>query len=368
MIRISRFEIPEKLRAAAARNLVMFLGAGVSRFAGGCGWDDFAKNYIALLNNKGMISTEEFSALNSLMEDETEKKVLSDAKSLITNLSANGHLKSQDVDILEKICVKKQGYSKTKQALSICEFIRNQRGGRLESDDFRNLIIDSDMEQDGEEFLKSILSFNIPIFTTNYDNLIELVFENNFGNEQEISAEVDKRVSEKEKSSKKLKVVYRPEELKLTDLEQGTKLIKIHGCIKEPSKAVISDADYIHHYRNENIKSFMQYLFKSKTVLFMGYGLEEAEILAHLFDLEEHQIFPENRYWLNGYHKTDEELMKLHRDYFKDVYGISLLPYNLDQNGYFELVHYFNEILQSVSNVKRSPYPSHIKFLQESFS
>lgn len=63
--------------------------------------------------------------------------------------------------------------------------------------------------------------------------------------------------------------------------EPGT-VVNLHGCSNEPETMIVTTKDYLEHYDHPNVQSFLEWLFRKKVVLFLGYGLEEAEILEHI--------------------------------------------------------------------------------------
>src|SRR5690348_14317970 len=59
--------IPERLREAALfRELILFIGAGVSRLAGCPGWDEFADKALVQLVEKGKLNYSELEQIKTL--------------------------------------------------------------------------------------------------------------------------------------------------------------------------------------------------------------------------------------------------------------------------------------------------------------
>ncbi|MBK6864415.1 MAG: SIR2 family protein [Ideonella sp.] len=61
--------------------------------------------------------------------------------------------------------------------------------------------------------------------------------------------------------------------------ERGA-VIHLHGSYTDPSSMVVSLKDYIEHYAALRVQAFLSAMFKSHTVLFVGYGLAELEVLT----------------------------------------------------------------------------------------
>jgi len=78
-----------------------------------------------------------------------------------------------------------------------------------------------------------------------------------------------KRVSEKERFCAKL-------------LDEPGTVIHLHGCISNPKTMVFTTEKYLEHYNHSKVQRLLGNLFKRKTVVFLGYGLEESEILEHI--------------------------------------------------------------------------------------
>ena len=80
-------------------------------------------------------------------------------------------------------------------------------------------------------------------------------------------------------------IVYKEHDLKRS-ISDGkidkSKLYQIHGSLLGPNTLVFTVSDYLKKYQNEQLKSFMKTLFSTYTVLFVGYGLEEFEVLDYL--------------------------------------------------------------------------------------
>jgi hypothetical protein len=90
-----------------------------------------------------------------------------------------------------------------------------------------------------------------------------------------------------------MNVVYRPERINPALLSQPNTVIHLHGSLREPETMIMTTSDYISRYaaynrssndpQTENpVLTFLSFLFQHRTVLFIGYGLEELEILEYV--------------------------------------------------------------------------------------
>ena len=92
------------------------------------------------------------------------------------------------------------------------------------------------------------------IITTNYDHLIEQSAEDNGVFLQVISQDID--------------LPYR---------KAGKELIKMHGDF-EHDNFVLKEDDYLHYHKNfKLIENYVKSLIGTKTILFIGYSLNDRE-------------------------------------------------------------------------------------------
>ena len=116
--------------------------------------------------------------------------------------------------------------------------------------------------------------------------------------------------------------------------------------------------DYVQHYANErgasdgnqekHVLSFLGHLFTHKTVLFVGYGLEELEILEYVILKARTTRGMETRHFLlQGFFSHERELMISLRTYYQEC-GIHLLPFLKDQEGWNQILHVLESFGESV--------------------
>ncbi len=71
-------------------------------------------------------------------------------------------------------------------------------------------------------------------------------------------------------------------------------LVKVHGCVSMPDTVVLGGADYRKLlFSNEPYKRFMQHLLIGKTILFMGYGLQDYDLEPLMEEMQ--QVLPKGR-------------------------------------------------------------------------
>ena len=107
---------------------------------------------------------------------------------------------------------------------------------------------------------------------------------------------------------------------------------------------VVSLKDYIEHYADERVQTFLSSMFRNYTVLFVGYGLAELEILEHIIRSNESlkSEAAEPRHFLLYAHKSTELAQtKFVERFFKEQCGVTVVQYCIDTRGYPEILELF---------------------------
>jgi hypothetical protein len=157
-------------------------------------------------------------------------------------------------------------------------------------------------------------------------------------------------------------VIYKVAELLPSLLNEGNTVIHLHGSMIEPAGMIMSTQHYVRHYANDRqrgdpsqenrVLTFLDHLFRNKTVLFVGYGLDELEILEYVI-LKARQVVSGasaggKHYLLQGFFSNEQELYRSMRSYYLRECGIQLLPFLKDFRDWEQLVyvmeHYAREV------------------------
>ena len=107
---------------------------------------------------------------------------------------------------------------------------------------------------------------------------------------------------------------------------------------------VVSLKDYIEHYADSRVQEFLSAMFKNHTVLFVGYGLAELEVLEHIIRSDEslRTGSAEPRHFLLfPFRSTESVQARFIEHFFRDQCGVRVTPYCIDAKGYPELVEVF---------------------------
>lgn len=111
-------------------------------------------------------------------------------------------------------------------------------------------------------------------------------------------------------------------------------LYKVHGSITKPESLIFTVAGYLTRYTDPEYGKFLEEVFAKYTVLFLGYGLSEFELMDYLFT----SISPghNKHFFLKDYYTHEQSIYQFDQLYFNDL-GIELIPYAKDTIGFNQL-------------------------------
>lgn len=149
------------------------------------------------------------------------------------------------------------------------------------------------------------------------------------------------------------KIILTPSECVFSSLSyKGDLVLHIHGSMEKPESMVQTLKDYVSLYHvsagekdnpDENaITYFLEQLFHANyTILFIGYGLNEMEILEYILEKstkEENYRKTHNLFLLKGFDFNQIELAKYLSVYYKNHCGVELIPF-FNKNSNYQLVN-----------------------------
>ena len=142
---------------------------------------------------------------------------------------------------------------------------------------------------------------------------------------------------------------------KLTEIN-NKHLYKIHGSISKPDSLIFTVNGYLEKYtQRDGLQTFLEKLFQH-TVLFIGYGLSEFELLDHLFKANGGK--KGKHFFLKDYFKHEQRIYQFEQLYFDNL-GITLIPYAKDTKGFNQL----EDIVHNwVDQIKRTSSTIHKNF------
>ena len=98
---------------------------------------------------------------------------------------------------------------------------------------------------------------------------------------------------------------------------------------------VVTTEDYLTHYDHDNVQQFLRDLFERKTVVFLGYGLEESEILEHILRRGQVRWTEDQRLFaVQGFFRSQQPLYEKLHNYYEKSFGVHLLGFIRDHENY----------------------------------
>lgn len=303
--------VPEVIKAAAVRGkLVIFVGAGVSRLAGGPSWSDFANQVLEGLCAKGLVDYAEIKQL-------------------------------QDYD--------------AKTRLSIAKDIG-------ESIDYKDILQRDTPNRKDLTIFEHLISIGAPFVTTNFDLRLELASAM-FPGVVTLKKGGEPAKSETAITTRKLVCTHSVSELQSNLLYEPDHVIHLHGCIEHYDGMVISTRDYLEHYNRDEVHEFLRVLFTDFTVLFVGYGLDELEILEYVF-LKKPSAG--QHYWLFPVFSYQTKLLERLKKYYRNHCNVELVGFNRDQNNYRQLIDVISKWADEI-NYRPPGFSEKAKIIERAF-
>ena len=316
--------IPSGLREASQRGiLIPFIGAGVSRIAGCPGWSEFADGALRCLVEEGNFSHKQLAQI--------------------------GHLNPR---------VK----------LSIALALEKEHGTRI---NFRKLLHQSGKKDNakGQKLFGHLGKLGKTFVTTNYDEWLDeeigmpaVAVDTKY--DPAASAIVNQR-----------KIVHKVHDLTPANLNQPNTVIHLHGSVLDPDGMVLTTQHYVRHYANDRLSgnaekenrvlTFLEHLFQQKTVLFVGYGLEELEILEYVILKARRPAGTGHNeakhYLLQGFYSHEHELMRSLTRYYLEECGIQLIPFLRDHKDWDQIL----DVLEEFARAAPASNPLYVQEFKE---
>jgi hypothetical protein len=302
-------QIPAGLREAAlVGNLIPFIGAGASRLAGCPGWAEFADGALRQLIDKGKFTHSQLDQIKHL----SPRIKLSIANSIAADTKT-----SIDYDLLL------HPTSRTDH-------------------------------KEGRSLYNSLFALGTIFVTTNYDRwLDERIAEPAPGAIPVPSSAVPP-------PSRGMRSIYNINDFLPAVLTRPNTVIHLHGSVADPSGMILTTHDYIQRYANVRLTeeaatenralTFLEHLFEHHTVLFIGYGLEELEILEYVILKARRQPNTSGNearhYLLSGFFSHQAALLTSMQDYYLRECGIELIPFVRDQKDHYQLLEVLEDFAQ----------------------
>lgn len=127
----------------------------------------------------------------------------------------------------------------------------------------------------------------------------------------------------------------------------NTHLYKIHGSITDSNSLIFTVDGYLKRYTDPEYGKFLEEIFTKYTVLFLGYGMSEFELMDYLFSSI--QGNSKRHYFLKDYFTHEQRIYEFDQMYFDDL-GVDLIPYAKDTIGFQQLPKVIDEWVQEIKS------------------
>ena len=128
---------------------------------------------------------------------------------------------------------------------------------------------------------------------------------------------------------------------------------------------VVTTKEYLELYDHKNIQEFLGEMFEKMTILFLGYGLEETEILEHILRRGSAKANCERkRFVLQGYYLSQVPLYYQLYRYYEHSFGVHLLGYVKDYENHKCLEKIIKSWVEKIQ-IRRQPLVKDIDFMIE---
>jgi hypothetical protein len=315
--------LPDGLKEAALRGtLIPFIGAGASPLAGCPNWTEFADKALRYFVERGKLTHGQLAQLNN---------------------------------------------QPPRVKLSIARALQHEHNLPIE---FGGILYPSGRNTNakGRRLYEALSKLGKTFVTTNYDDWLDTT----------IGAPILSLSANDGTANPPLRqnptIIYKVEDLTPENLERPNTVFHLHGSLCDPTGMILTTQDYVRHYANDHraeglerenrVLTFLGFLFSQKNVLFVGYGLEELEILEYVIVKARLMAEPgkiEMRHFLlQGFFSHEQELARSLENYYRKC-GIKLIPFLRGQKDWDQLM----DVLEEYARLAPAGAPLNVQILKE---
>lgn len=136
------------------------------------------------------------------------------------------------------------------------------------------------------------------------------------------------------------------------DRLDSTNLYHIHGSVTNRNSLIFTVSAYMQRYTTPEFRRFLERIFREYTVLFLGYGVAEFEILDFILqDNSRNPALAPRHFMLSAFYSGEDNILSYEQTYYNDL-GINILGYKKDDKGYrqlIEVIRHWNEEINQVT-------------------
>ena len=121
----------------------------------------------------------------------------------------------------------------------------------------------------------------------------------------------------------------------------------LHGRIDFEVTWVLTRAQYNKGYYVEDAPctNFLTHIFESYNVLFIGYGLNEDEIIQPILKTGKRKL----HYWLEPYSRNTRDFLEIRGTNLRENYNIMHIPYSIEKDDYEGLYKVINMLSMAMT-------------------
>jgi SIR2-like protein len=228
------------------------------------------------------------------------------ARKTLEYLQHRGWLDFSEIEQLEALSPRTQ--------LSIAKLIAGENGEALDLGKYFKGPVE------GTSIYKTLNDIGCACVTTNYDELLAPRFL---------------ETKDGSTTAKPIVRIFDREQFFPRHLDNPSAVVHLHGCISDPAGMVVTTKEYLEHYDHRNLQHFLGDLFARKTVLFLGYGLEENELLEHILRRGSVEATGDRRrFALQGFFRSQQPLYEKLYQYYRVSFGVHLIGFIRDHKNY----------------------------------
>jgi len=136
------------------------------------------------------------------------------------------------------------------------------------------------------------------------------------------------------------------------DRLDNTNLYHIHGSINDRSSLIFTVSEYMRRYTDPEFRRFLGKIFLERTVLFLGYGVAEFEVLDFVLKdtFKKKELAPKH-FILSPFYSGEQNILKYEQAYYNDL-DINIIGYQKDLKGFNQLIDvikHWNEEINKVT-------------------